>query len=80
MTNQSDIVRRALMNYLPEGERAVVLRELNGHQEINPRPAEPVKYKLGREGKAGKASLSVPADVKLAAERAGQMADRKKKA
>jgi hypothetical protein len=80
MTNQSDIVRRALMNYLPESERASVLRELDGHAEINPRPAEAVKYKVGRPFKAGKASSSLPDDVRRAAERAGELADRKKKA
>jgi Arc/MetJ-type ribon-helix-helix transcriptional regulator len=32
MTNQSDIVRRALMNYLSPEEREAVLREINSEK------------------------------------------------
>jgi len=32
MTNQSDIVRRALMNYLTPEERATVLKEIDDSQ------------------------------------------------
>jgi hypothetical protein len=30
MTNKSDIIRRALLNYLPENEREWVLKEIQG--------------------------------------------------
>lgn len=43
MTNKSDIIRRALMHYLPENESAAVLKEI---AESKPLPAsKPVNYK-----------------------------------
>jgi len=59
MTNQSDIVRRALMNYLPAQDREMVLRELDGHAETEPRSGTNVHYKIETGRKKPGASSKV---------------------
>ncbi len=54
LTNQSDIVRRALMNYLPLDERRAVLKEI-GESGVDFERTKPVKYKISRPSSASDA-------------------------
>ncbi len=44
MTNKSDIIRRALMNYLTEPERTMVLQEISEIQKKPLPQAQPASY------------------------------------
>jgi len=50
MTNQSDVVRRALMNYLPADERAMVLRDLDAAANPPDGEARRVNYRKRKPG------------------------------
>jgi len=57
MTNQSDIVRKALMNYLPENEREMVLKEIaeadaNSAKVVRD-ASKTVAYKIRKRHKPG---------------------------
>jgi len=50
MTNKSDIIRRALMNYLTEAERVMVLQEIAGGKNMPVTRPRDVSYrKKGRK-------------------------------
>jgi metal-responsive CopG/Arc/MetJ family transcriptional regulator len=48
MTNKSDLIRRALMNYLTEDERVSVLREMHGTAPARTTPAKRVSYRKSK--------------------------------
>lgn len=54
MTNKSDVIRQALMQYLPESERSAVMEAIQAAQ-VAPveKPASPVSYSgTKKKGKA----------------------------
>jgi hypothetical protein len=54
MTNKSEQIRRALMNYLTTDERAQVLREMAAPGSFKPVPEKNVSYRKGKSRKRRK--------------------------
>jgi len=50
LTNKSDVIRQALLQYLPENERAAVMEAINA-EPVEPaaKPTEPVSYSGGKK-------------------------------